>query len=129
MLRLIIFALIMVVGQLSFKRVALGLGGVEGLFPIIRHLATDVWFIAALGLYGLSTLLWVTALRDIPLSKAYVFVALAIALVPIGAAMFFHERLEPRYYLGLLLVIAGVVIIGSSNAPPGRTVTLSRDAG
>jgi drug/metabolite transporter (DMT)-like permease len=129
MLRLIIFALIMVVGQLSFKRVALGLGGVEGLFPIIRHLATDVWFVAALGLYGLSTLLWVTALRDIPLSKAYVFVALAIALVPIGAAMFFHERLEPRYYLGLLLVITGVVIIGSSNAPPGRTVALSRDAG
>ena len=127
MLRLIIFALIMVVGQLSFKRVALGLVGVEGLIPTARYLATNVWFIAAIGLYGLSTLLWVTALRDIPLSKAYAFVALAIALVPIGAAIFFHERLEPRYYLGLLLVVAGVVIIGSSNAPLERTVELSHD--
>lgn len=129
MFRLIVFALVMVVGQLSFKRVAQGMGDVDGLMPTLRYLATNVWFIAALALYGLSTLIWITALREIPLSKAYAFVALAIALVPIGAAIFFHERLEPRYYLGLVLVIVGVVTIGSSSSTAQPDVAIARDNG
>ena len=116
MLKLIIFAFIMVAGQLTFKRVAQGLAQISGLSSILRHLAFDPWFIAALALYGGATVLWVLALRETPLSRAYMFVALAFALVPIGAAVFFHESLGPRYYLGLILVIAGVVVIGSSSS-------------
>lgn len=116
MLKLTIFTLIVVIGQLTFKRVAQGLGGVSGLGPLVRHLALDPWFIAALALYGSATLLWILVLRETPLSKAYMFVALAFALVPMGAAVFFHESLGPRYYLGLFLVAAGVAVIGSSGA-------------
>lgn len=124
MLKLIIFAFIVVVGQLTFKRVAQGLGEAVGIGPILRHLAFDPWFIAAIALYGGATLLWILALRETPLSKAYVFVALAVALVPVGAAIFFKESLGPRYYLGLALVVAGVIIIGSSSVPDthGREV-------
>lgn len=117
MLKLIIFAAIVVVGQLTFKRVAQGLDGIAGIGSILRHLAIDPWFIAALALYGGATLLWILALRETPLSRAYMFVALAIALVPIGAAIFFQESLSPRYYFGLFLVIAGISVIGSANVP------------
>ena len=113
MLKLIAFALIMVVGQLSFKKVALELGPVSGIGPIIRHLAINPWFLIALALYGTATILWILALREIPLSRAYVFVALAFALVPIGAALFFHEVLGLRYAAGLILVVLGIAIIGS----------------
>ena len=116
MLKLILFALIVVVGQLTFKRVAQGLGDVAGIGPILRHLTFDPWFIAALALYGGATLLWVMVLRETPLSRAYVFVALAFALVPMGAAIFFQESLGSRYYFGLLLVVAGVVVIESDGA-------------
>jgi undecaprenyl phosphate-alpha-L-ara4N flippase subunit ArnE len=116
MLKLTVFTLIVVLGQLTFKRVAQGLGQMSGMSSMLRHLAFDPWFIAALALYGGATVLWVMVLRETPLSKAYIFVALAFALVPIGAAVFFHEALGPRYYLGLVLVIAGVAVIGSDNA-------------
>lgn len=129
MLKLISFALIVAVGQLTFKRVALGLGEMTGIGSILRHLMFDPWFIAALVLYGGATLLWVMALRETPLSKAYVFVALAFALVPIGAAIFFQERLGLRYYCGLFLVIAGVIVIGSSNAPVASAPEVARAGG
>lgn len=116
MLKLFMFALIVAAGQLAFKYVARGLGEVAGFGPILRHLAFNPWFIGALALYGIATLLWILTLREMPLSKAYVFIALAFALVPIGAAIFFEESLGIRYCVGLLLVIAGVMVIGSSNA-------------
>lgn len=115
MFKLIIFALIMVVGQLTFKRVALGMEHVSGVGSTVRYLALNPWFLAALGMYGTATFLWVLALREIPLSRAYVFVALAFALVPIGAAIFFKESLSPRYILGLALVILGILIIGTGS--------------
>jgi drug/metabolite transporter (DMT)-like permease len=121
MLKLLMFSLIVAGGQLVFKHVAQRLGDLSGIGPVIRQLAFDPWFIGALALYGVGTLLWILALRETPLSKAYVFVALAFALVPLGATIFFSESLGPRYYLGLLLVIAGVTVIGSSAKSPVKS--------
>lgn len=128
MLKLVAFALIMVIGQLSFKRVAIEIAHVSGIGPIIRHLALSPWFLIALALYGVATILWVLALRETPLSRAYVFVALAFALVPIGAAVFFHEVLGLRYVVGLLLIITGIVIIGSDGDLTRSSLDESRKA-
>jgi drug/metabolite transporter (DMT)-like permease len=97
MLKLAIFTFVMVVGQLTFKRVAQSLDGISGIGAILRHLVLNPWFLAALMLYGGATLLWVMVLRETPLSKAYMFVALAFALVPLGASVLFHESLGQRY--------------------------------
>ena len=129
MLKLSIFTFVMVVGQLTFKRVAQSLDGISGIGAILRHLALNPWFLAALMLYGGATLLWIMVLRETPLSKAYMFVALAFALVPLGASVLFHESLGQRYYLGLCLVIAGVGVISSSNvtgANPREIVRATR---
>lgn len=83
MIKLVLFAFIIAVGQLMFKRVSISLGDVQGLNMIALKLATDPLFILALMLYGSATILWVLALREVPLSIAYPFTALAFVLVPL----------------------------------------------
>src|SRR5688500_14297579 len=61
--------------------------------------------IGALSLYMISTVAWITALRTIPLSVAFMFNALAFAFIPIVSAMFFGEQL-PRFLLPGLASIA-----------------------
>src|SRR3546814_16289749 len=98
--------------QLMFKRVSISLGDVQGLNMIALNLATDPLLILALMLYGSATLLWVLALREVPLSSAYPFTALAFVLVALASAAFFDEELGPRYFVGLEFVIGGVWILG-----------------
>jgi multidrug transporter EmrE-like cation transporter len=67
--------------------------------------------IGALSLYMISTVAWITALRTIPLSVAFMFNALAFAFIPIVSAMFFGEQL-PRFLLpGLASIALGIYII------------------
>lgn len=113
MIKLIAFAFIIAVGQLLFKRVSMGLDGVNGMEAIALKLATDPWFILALALYGSATILWILALREVPLSIAYPFTALAFVLVPLASAALFHEPLSARYFIGLAFVVTGVWILGS----------------
>jgi drug/metabolite transporter (DMT)-like permease len=120
MLKLLLFVVVMTVGQLLFKRSADALAGVEGTSELIRRLAIDPGFLAALTLYAFATFLWVAALREIPLSRAYPFTALAFTLVPVGAALFFGETLGPRYLLGLALVLAGIFLISQPSTPTAR---------
>lgn len=118
MLKLLIFAFVVAAGQLLFKRVASNVAGLSGIGPVLRHIIVDPWFIAATALYVGATLLWILALRDMPLSKAYPFMALAFVLVPAGAVYFYGETLGPRYFVGLALVVAGIALIGGNPSGP-----------
>lgn len=117
MLKLALFAVMVAVGQLMFKRVAQGVAGVEGLPSLIQRILPDPWFLGAMCLYLLATLLWILALRDIALSRAYPFTALSYALVPVGAALLYGETLDLRYLIGLALVLAGIYVLGTSGSP------------
>lgn len=119
MLKLVLFAIVVAAGQLLFKRVAMSLGETTGPIGLLRQVVVDPWFILATMLYIGATLLWIAALRDIPLSRAYPFTALAFALVPVGAVLFFGETLGGRYYLGLFMLLTGIALISSNvNAKP-----------
>ena len=128
MLKLVLFAIVVAAGQLLFKRVAMRLGETAGPVGLLRQVMFDPWFILAMTLYIGATLLWIAALRDIPLSRAYPFTALAFALVPMGAAIFFGETLGIRYYLGLSMLLAGILLI-SSNVNARPPIHLERNHG
>ena len=117
MWKLFAFAIMVAAGQLLFKRTADGASKVTGIEAVMRHILFDPWFIIALCLYVAATILWIFALREMPLSRAYPFMALAFVLVPAGAVFFFGETVGLRYFFGLALVIAGISII----ATPSRT--------
>ncbi|MDB6047652.1 MAG: 4-amino-4-deoxy-L-arabinose-phospho-UDP flippase [Pseudomonas sp.] len=61
-------------------------------------------------LYGLTTLLWVYVLQKSELGKIYPLMALAFVLVPIASHFIFGERFEAQYFLGVALIIAGIIV-------------------
>jgi undecaprenyl phosphate-alpha-L-ara4N flippase subunit ArnE len=61
-------------------------------------------------LYGGATLVWISVLRHLPLSVAYVFMSLSFAIVPMLAVIFLHEPFTLRYVVGMVLIICGILV-------------------
>lgn len=112
---LALFSVIVIaIGQSIFKYSALRLDFVPGdsFVELIRRNFTPLAAVAgALSLYMISTVAWITALRTIPLSIAFMFNALAFAFIPIVSTIFFAEQL-PRFLIpGLGAIALGIYLI------------------
>lgn len=75
---------------------------------------------AALGLLGIgaallccSVLLTVLVLRTVSLSQLIPFAAIAHILVPLGGCLIFSEMLTPRFWIGALLILCGILWLHS----------------
>ena len=79
---------VIAVGQLLFKTVSQRLGD-AGFLTLVTDPKTGLLFFAALFIYGIATFGWVWALRQVPLSTAYLFMALGFILVPV------YSRISP----------------------------------
>lgn len=64
----------------------------------------------ALALYGITTLAWVWVLQKIELGRAYPLMALAFVLVPIGSHFVFGERFQIQYFIGVAMIMAGILV-------------------
>lgn len=108
---LIILACVVVVatGQLLFKIVGLRMGD-RGFEAFLEDYGAAALFLTALFFYALSTLGWVLALRQVPLSTAYLFMSLSFVIVPVGAWYFLNETLDFRTLFGSALIIGGIVV-------------------
>ena len=107
--RLLSFALFMAAGQVLFKKVSLMIPSLDSWRAIVS-LGSNVWFLVAISLYMLATFLWIDILREIPLSKAYPFIAIGFVLVPLAGYIFFAEPLNARYFAGVALIVAGIYL-------------------
>jgi len=67
-----------------------------------------------LGCYGATTILWLLALRSIPLSQAFPILGLQYALIPLFSAHILEERLQPLQWSGIVFIVAGVALVGCS---------------
>ena len=113
-LLLLIYVLGMAAGQLLFKITASRLKGLESIYDIFWFLAKDWIFFVALALYGLLTLYWIWLLNRVPISYAYPFVALSIAVVVVSGWLFWGEKFVFLHGIGVVLVMIGVILIGVS---------------
>ncbi len=59
----------------------------------------------------LFTVLWVWILNFTPLSRAYVFVALAFAVTPLLGAVVFAEPISARLVIGIVLIFCGLLFV------------------
>lgn len=102
--------------QTSFKigvgRVRLG-ADVSVLDKTLAMLLSP-YVIGGLALYGIGTILWLFALRQLELSVAYPFVAMSFVMVLASGALFLGEPLTAGRILGVCLIIAGLVVISQS---------------
>lgn len=110
-LGLLIFTpLLIAVGQVLFKMVSLRLADTSGFFDNLFRMTIDPIFITSLAIYGVGTILWIFVLKDVPLALAYSFMALTFVFVPVLAKLFLHEALPPKYIIGTVLILAGLMI-------------------
>lgn len=98
-------------GQVMFKITGQRLAAYPGQ-PFQAAVLSPV-FLGALALYGGATLLWIYVLKTVPLSYAYSFMALTFVIVPVMAALWLGEDLSTRYYVGMGLVLAGLITLWS----------------
>ncbi|SDE22526.1 SMR family transporter [Sporomusa acidovorans] len=99
------------VGQIGLKYGALRLADTGSLW----EKALAAWpLIAGLAVYGVSTLLWIYALRTVELSYAYPLISLGYVLVFIASYFLFHESISMLRLGGLLLILSGIVLVAKS---------------
>lgn len=79
--------------------------------PAGRAIVLQPMIWAGLAAYGMSLLLWLAVLARLPISSAYPFVALSIALTSIAGAILFNDAFPTTKLLGTMLILAGVVAL------------------
>ena len=70
----------------------------------------NVPIIAAVLLYGVCTLMWIGALRVLPLRVAYPVVALSYVIVPLLGHFVLREALTVRTMVGSVIIVVGVIV-------------------
>lgn len=67
-----------------------------------------------LALYGVGTVLWLFALRQLDLSLAYPFVAMSFVMVALSGIALLGEPVNAGRLLGLALIILGLLVMARS---------------
>ena len=108
---LIAYAAGMAGGQLLFKMAALSSPAGGPLIERLSAMMLNGFFAAAVLLYAALAVLWVWVLSFTPLSRAYVFVALAFAVTPLLGAVVFAEPISVRLVIGIVLIFCGLLFV------------------
>jgi multidrug transporter EmrE-like cation transporter len=112
-LLLVILGMVLNVGaQVALKFAVQGAPAVSYLDPkSLLLLALNPLVILGLGLYAASVVNWLVVLKRMDLGLAYPLMSLGyIATFAVGV-MCFHEPLNMTRILGILVIIAGVVLL------------------
>ena len=69
------------------------------------------WTWAGIVTYVLSFFSWVHVLRLLPLGLAYALINVVHVMIPVGAWVFLHEAIPVRRWVGISLVLCGLLLI------------------
>ena len=69
------------------------------------------WTWGGIGCYVLSFLSWLHVLRYVPLSIAFPLINVVHVLVPLAALVFLHEPVSTRRWIGIALIVLGILAI------------------
>ena len=95
------------IGQVLFKMAANQMQQKESLW---RLMAANSYLWWALLVYGVSTVLWIAVLREVPLRLAYPFVGSAFFIVPLLGHFFLNESLHWQSIVGGIFIIIGIAV-------------------
>lgn len=77
-----------------------------------RHLAG--WLGLSVLLLGCAMLIWLWVLQRIPVSVAYPMLSLNFIFITLAARFMWRESVSLRHWLGVMLIIVGIIIMGST---------------
>lgn len=81
---------------------------------IFLSVAGSLNILVGLICFGLSLVMWLFVLSRVPLSTAYPFVALGIAVTVVGGAIMFGEVLSIQKVSGVALIMLGIFTVASA---------------
>lgn len=96
-------------GQILFKITADRMKG-RALEEWVLDFQVILPFFFAMVIYASATVLWILALRDLPLSRAYMFMTLSFIIVPFISAFLFGEEISLGFIIGLVFILIGLFI-------------------
>ena len=99
-------------GPILIKKGTANLTRADGIPNMIKRTMTNYHLIGGIGLYGLSTILFIPALRGGDLSILYPLVAIGYVFVTLWAVLILKEKMNSSKWIGLSLIIAGVICVG-----------------
>ena len=104
-----------VVGQILLKKGMMEVGRFEGraILPYFASAFTNPSILSALLLYLISLGLWLIVLSRQRLGFAYLVFGLTYIFIPLASWKFFGERLTWAQIVGMVLIAAGVTIVGA----------------
>jgi len=83
--------------------------------PGFFSLLLSPWFIGGLVFFGVNVILFTKALEKLPVSAAYpVLAGLGFSLIAIFSSWFFGERLGVNQWIGMGMIVAGMILISRS---------------
>ena len=78
----------------------------------INSLITNYHLFGGVTLYGVSTILFIPALKGGDLSVLYPFVALTYVWVSLLSVRFLNEKMNKMKWIGITFILMGVTFIG-----------------
>jgi drug/metabolite transporter (DMT)-like permease len=105
---IILFTFLAATAQVLWKYAIIGLGE----HPTPLAIATNVPLIAGLAVYGIGAVLMIVALQHGELSVLYPLISLNYVWVAIVAVLLFNESMNPAKIAGIVVIMAGVAILG-----------------
>lgn len=112
-LLLVLVGVVLNVGaQLAIKFAVRGQAEVSWSDPAgLLRLAFNPWVILGLGLYAASVLNWMVVLKRIDLGLAYPLMSVGTILTFLAGVWWFGEPVNTTRILGILVIIAGVILL------------------
>ena len=114
----LLFVTVETVTQIVFKFAGATLDDHAGLWAMVRHaLSTPIVMVGFL-LYFCGFLIWLTILKDVDLGRAFPMTATIYLATLATAVLIFHEQLNLTRVAGVVVIIAGVVLMASDEDSP-----------
>ncbi len=109
----VLFVVVETAVQVVFKLAGATLDDSAGLLPLVRHAVNTpvVWL--GFGLYFCGFLIWMTILKDVDLGRAFPMTATIYLATLAAAVLLFHEHLNPTRIAGVVVIVAGVLMLAS----------------
>lgn len=109
LLLLLAVCLLTCLGQVAQK---LAVEGWRGRTLSLAARLLSPWLLLALASLGGGLLLWLLVLQRLEVGVAYPMLSLNFVLVTLVARFGFREPVDMRHWLGVALLVAGVVLLG-----------------
>ncbi|MDQ6732712.1 MAG: EamA family transporter [Nitrospirota bacterium] len=102
------------IGQLAFKQGAERAGAGLGLWGLFRGLWRNTAVVLGIACFAVEAVLWTMALRLLDVSLAFPAGSLCFVFVALLSRLWLQEQVGLERWIGVGLILGGVVLIGVS---------------